>query len=231
MSDRQPRPVRVFVIAPLLTRWGLEQLVTSHAPGLELAGVAQSVREGLRLLQCRPAHVILQADDGSSPEEVAQLCRADVGRVIVITKVHDSAVLDSFVLEGARGVVRVDDSPEALIKAIVKVHDGEIWVDRPAVARILLRMARSAMEQAAKDPEHAKIAALTIRERQTMMAIARHAGAPVKLLAHQLCISEHTVRNHLTSIYGKLGVANRTDLYAFLQRNGLGADGRPGDRA
>ena len=58
-------------------------------------------------------------------------------------------------------------------------------------------------------------------ERQTIAAVASDASAPGKVIADRLCISEHTLRNHLTSIYNKLGVCNRLDLYAFATRHSL----------
>ena len=83
-----------------------------------------------------------------------------------------------------------------------------------------VEMARQANGEA-RDPERMKIATLTARERQTIMAVAGDAAAPGKVIAGRLCISEHTLRNHLSSIYGKLGVANRLDLYAYATKHRL----------
>ena len=53
------------------------------------------------------------------------------------------------------------------------------------------------------------------------MATVTYAGATAKVIAEKLHISEHTLRNHLTSIYDKLGVANRLELFAYAHKNGL----------
>ena len=53
-------------------------------------------------------------------------------------------------------------------------------------------------------------------------ALVHGSGTPAKLLADQLFISEHTLRNHLTSIYRKLGVYNRLELYAYATKHQLG---------
>ena len=45
--------------------------------------------------------------------------------------------------------------------------------------------------------------------------------ATAKTIAQILYISEHTLRNHLTSIYNKLEVANRLELYAYAHKHGL----------
>jgi DNA-binding CsgD family transcriptional regulator len=49
-------------------------------------------------------------------------------------------------------------------------------------------------------------------------------GAANKVLAARLFISEHTLRNHLTSIYNKLDVANRLELYVYAVKHQLGSE-------
>jgi two-component system nitrate/nitrite response regulator NarL len=51
--------------------------------------------------------------------------------------------------------------------------------------------------------------------------IARNASAIERDIAQRLHISEHTLRNHLTSIYAKLGLGNRLELYAYANRHGM----------
>lgn len=83
-----------------------------------------------------------------------------------------------------------------------------------------MEMARRNSAQAS-DPDRLKTAMLTARERQTILAVASDAAAPGRVIAGRLCISEHTLRNHLSSIYGKLGLQNRLDLYAHATRHQL----------
>jgi two-component system, NarL family, nitrate/nitrite response regulator NarL len=117
-------------------------------------------------------------------------------------------------------VVKKREAPAALIKAIEKVHEGELWIDRGATSRIFMEMARQKSAER-NDPEKSKISMLTSRERQTIAAVASDASAPGKVIAGRLCISEHTLRNHLTSIYGKLGLSSRVDLYAYATKHSL----------
>ena len=83
-------------------------------------------------------------------------------------------------LTGVRGVVRMDDPPALLLKAIEKVHGGELWIDRAATARIFLEMARQKASPC-HDPDQSKIATLTSRERQTIAAVTGDASAPAKV--------------------------------------------------
>ncbi len=60
--------------------------------------------------------------------------------------------------------------------------------------------------------------ALTEKEYKVVAAVARNSELPLKGIADQLYISEHTLRNHLASIYEKLGVKNRLELYVFCSK-------------
>jgi two-component system, NarL family, nitrate/nitrite response regulator NarL len=215
------RPILVHLVAQPLVSWGLERLVQSAQPRLEVAGVASSLAECLPLLESRMADVLVVDLDGEQKcDSLAQLPERTAAKVLVVTGSCDAELLDGAVLAGARGVVKKRESPATLIKAIEKVHEGELWIDRGATSRIFMEMARQKAAER-NDPEKSKIATLTMRERQTIIAVASDASAPGKVIAGRLCISEHTLRNHLTSIYSKLGLSNRLDLYAYANRHSL----------
>ena len=60
-----------------------------------------------------------------------------------------------------------------------------------------------------------------MREHDVVRTLLTTPGADNKTLATRLHIGEHTLRNHLSHIYDKLGVPNRLELYVFAQRHGL----------
>lgn len=212
--------IRVFVIADSLIRWGLDRLVESNSPPCELLGGAAQLAVSVPILERQRADVIIDAVDHVGTEELATFCGKGLGKVILVTNTNDHAWLDGAILAGVRGVVRTDDSPQALLKAIDKVHAGEFWLDRAATSRIFMKMARQKAANSS-DPDRSKIATLTWRERQTIAAFASDASVPGKVIAQRLCMSEHTLRNHLTAIYNKLDLSNRLDLYAYANRHGL----------
>lgn len=117
---------------------------------------------------------------------------------------------------GACGVLCKDASAETLIKAVEKVNAGEVWLDRSAMARMLHGW------HDRKAGDQARQATLTQRERKIVQIILAGHGAGNKVLAARLFISEHTLRNHLSSIYHKLGVNNRMALYLYAVKHRLG---------
>ena len=94
-------------------------------------------------------------------------------------------------------------------------------MDRASTSRMFMTIVRHKAAQR-DDPEVARIALLTDREREAIAALVADTTVPAKVIADRLDISSHTLRNHLTSIYRKLNVNNRLDLYAYAARNSLG---------
>lgn len=214
-------PIRVQVVAQPIVAWGLERLVASGHPRFEVTGSADHSVDCLVQLQVRSADVVLLDLDGDEGADgVAALFAQTRVRILAISGSSNLALHDSAVLAGARGVIEKREPPALLLKAIEKVHEGELWVGRAATSRIFMELARQKAAQS-HNPEMAKIATLTPRERQSIAALTRDATAPGKAVAARLNISEHTLRNHLTSVYSKLGVANRLALYAYAHQHGL----------
>jgi DNA-binding NarL/FixJ family response regulator len=220
MNPSSPLPVQVFIVAPPLTGWGLRQLVEQSYPALAFAGSCSSLGDAHEQLEDAAADVVLaDVDDAADIPHLAALAAEPERNVLLLTAAHDEAVLDAAVLAGVRGVLHKTDSPEVLAQAIAQVHAGHLWIDRAAAGRLFMGMARR--RSPAADPEQPRIASLTLRERQTLAAVTRDASASAKVIASRLCISPFTLRNHLTSIYSKLGVVNRLDLYAYASRHSL----------
>lgn len=225
MLNDPAHSIQVHLVALPLTAWGLARLVQTVQPRLVLAGVADSVADSLLLnWQAPPDVVVVDLDGEDGTGSLAVLHAQTRARVLVVSGSRDMALLDSAVLAGACGVVRKHEPPSVLLKAIEKVHEGELWIDRSATGRIFMELTRQKSRQKSAQEtssEKQKIAMLTARERQTIAAVASDASVQGKVFADRLNISEHTLRNHLTSIYSKLGLTNRLDLYAYAHKHGL----------
>ena len=142
------------------------------------------------------------------------------GRVLVLANTSDRDLSRHVAHLGAMGVVDKDQSVEILVKAITKVHSGEVWFGRATMAGVLRQLGHP--DDKASDGEAAsRIASLTKREREVIQLLGH--GLNPETLAQRLFISETTVRHHLSSILEKLGVRDRFDLVFYAYRHGLSA--------
>lgn len=171
-----------------------------------------------------PAPDIVLMDIDRATERAPQMLEqvgtlAGDARILVLTASTDRNVAGRLVLGGARGVVSKDRSGLHLLDAIRKVHGGELWVDRATTAQIIGGMA-SRRAREAVDPDQAKIASLTPREREVVALVAKGHGN--KAIADRMKISGNTVRHHLTSIFSKLEIADRLALVVYSFHHKIG---------
>ena len=228
-SRNVERPIRVFLVDDHRTvLWGLQRLIESDGPAMEVVGIATSVEEALNELPDSHADVILLDLDigGRSGIDILPTLREISGgaRVLVLTGMREGRLHEQAIVAGACGVVTKESSAETILKAIGKAYVGEMWLDRTATARIFMELSRRGHSELA-DPVELKIRSLTTRERQIIAQLTADAGASTRAIAAALCMSEHTLRNHLSSIYDKLGVSSRVELWAFATKHGLAAHG------
>jgi DNA-binding NarL/FixJ family response regulator len=203
------QPIRVLVVDHhRCVLWGLAKLIESARPELELADIATCQSEALAAMEKhRPHVVLLDLDLGSENgfDLLPQL--TSEAAVLILTGVRDRGAHERAVVAGARGVIHKSEPAEMILKAIARVHAGEPWLDRAVIGRVLQTLSRRQRES--EQPAHAS---LTAAERKVVAAVVRQKSAPNKVIAEALHLSEHTLRNHLSSIYGKLGINKRIEL-------------------
>jgi len=224
MMRRAAAPIRVLLVDDHRTvLWGLERLIDGEKPRMEVVGTATNRAEAIELAgKARPDVIVLDIGLGEQDgvSAIPELVSRSKGHVLVLTGQRDASVHDNAVLAGARGIVHKEEPAETIIKAIDRVQRGELWLDRATTGRIFIELARAggaSRRYAAKS----KTSTLTTRERELIGMLAADPGANYRNIAEKLNISEHTVRNHVTSIYGKLGVQNRLELFVYANKHGM----------
>ncbi len=138
-------------------------------------------------------------------------------RVVVFTGNGDLNFQEAALRSGAKGVLSKQCPPELIAKTIRKVSQGGLCFDRALTDRMLSSFVQR--KPAEPPPEKARISSLTGRETQIISRICE--GMRNKEIASKLYISDATVAHHLTSIYRKLGLADRTELLLYAHHNGI----------
>jgi DNA-binding NarL/FixJ family response regulator len=217
MSQSSQNPIRILLIDDHQSfLWGMVKLIESDSPNMQVIGTASDIDEALAILEReQPDVILLDIDLGgvNSLDSMPLLRKATSAMVLILTGVRDAETHERAVLAGARGVLQKEASAEMILKAIRKVHEGEIWLDRATTARVFSKLLDHSNNQ--PSPEAIKIRSLTSREREIINVMTKQGHSTNKQIAVHLNMSEHTLRNHLSSIYSKLEVENRLELVMY----------------
>ena len=217
-NAKEAPAIRVIVVDrhPILI-WALEKLINTAAPLMRTVASATMATTAIAAVEeHRPNIVLLDLTlpDGTALDLIAR-SKALEAKVIVITGEDSSNLVDEALLAGASGLLHKSQPAHTILRAIERVHAGELWLDRRTTARVvgtLLHNTHASQWQ----PD-----ALTEAERRVVAAVARYKSAPNKVIADALHISHHTLRNHLASIYDKLGVHHRLDVVLYAMKTDL----------
>ena len=192
-----------------LARAGLEHLLGA-LDDITVVGAADSGAEAVRLAGEHEPDVVLM--DLEMPDmdgiETTQALRARQpgAAVVVLTSFSDRERILAALDAGAVGYLLKDADPEELARAIRAAARGEAPL-HPLAARELL-------DRRAPDRR------LTDRESEILALVAQ--GLPNKLIARRLGISERTVKGHLTRVFERIGVTDRTQAALWARDHRLG---------
>lgn len=136
-------------------------------------------------------------------------------RVILMMTLGDREKAVRGVRLGARGILFKDADPALLVKSVRKVHQGEVWIDNPILSQALESLVSK--PPAPPGVSGQRDARLSGREMEVVRCVAM--GLRNKEVADKLGVSEATIKNHLTSVYAKLGVSDRLELILYAIHN------------
>jgi DNA-binding NarL/FixJ family response regulator len=212
--------IRVAIVDDqAIVRAGLARIL-SPADGFEVVAQCADGRQAVEELPAIRPEVILMdvrmpALDGIAA--TVQLRGLDEPLdVLVLTTFGEDEVLWGVIEAGAAGFVLKDSTAEDLIAAVRAVAGGAAWFD-PAVAPRLLERYRRVVAPAARDA--ARLDLLTDREHDVLRLMAR--GATNAEIGATLFVAEATVKTHIGSIFGKLGVRDRAAAIVFAYDHGV----------
>jgi two-component system response regulator DevR len=219
VTDDSERDVRVFLLddhAVVLD--GLTELLSSQ-PGLEVVGSATTAAQALaRIPAAAPDVAVLdvQLPDGNGVD-VCREIRSTLPQTycLMLTSHDDHDAVMASVLAGASGYVLKEVRTAGLVDSIRQVAMGRSLLDPAVIARVMERVRET------RKPDD-RVAVLTPREREVLDLMTD--GLTNRQIGDRLFLSDKTVKNHVSSILGKLGIERRS------QAAVLGAEARR-DRA
>ncbi len=212
--------IRILVVDDHeVVRTGLRTLL-ADAEGLVFAGEATTADEAVARAQAiRPDLVLMDVRLGAEGDvggiEACREIRSALPetRVLMFSSYGEREAVVSSIMAGAAGYLTKNVARAQLLDALRAVARGESLLDSKVTAPLLDRLKElSAREEPSDDP-------LSPREREVLALIAR--GLTNREIAEELTISEHTARNHVTSILDKLGLSRRAEAAVYAARLGL----------
>ena len=211
-------PIKIIITDDhSMIREGLKQLLELEGD-IQVIGEAKDGVECLELVQTfHPDVVLLDINmpnmDGLTALETLREINQEQ-KVLMLT-IHNEVEYLLRALEiGANGYVLKDSDSGILRKAIFSIYNNESYIDAPLVPVMKERQNDKEQKERSKQQE-----LLTKRELEVLKLIAE--GLFNKEIAYQLSISEKTVKNHVSNIFKKIGVSDRTQAAVYAIKNNV----------
>ncbi|HEV2140437.1 MAG TPA: response regulator transcription factor [Candidatus Dormibacteraeota bacterium] len=213
--DEQPKAPKTRVLLVddhAIVRQGLRMVLESEED-LQVVGEADTMRGAVdAAVRTRPDVILMDVRlmEGNGIEATREIrARTTHARVIIVTSFDDDEALFAAIMAGASGYLLKRIDAAQLVRAIREVANGRSLLDPAVTDRVLQRLRRD--PNATKDD---KLARLTAREDGILRLVAE--GKTNAQIAKVVHLSELTVKNHVSTILGKLEVARRTEAAAYL---------------
>jgi two-component system, NarL family, nitrate/nitrite response regulator NarL len=215
-----PRIRVVLADQPSVSRDGLKALLTSQADIDVIAGTSDRNSVLALAAMYRPDIILFEADGkGVALPVLRDLRQLNLPtRIILLTNIEDPEQLTQAVREGVCGIVPKKSPADVFFDCIRRVNAGELWLDRAITTHIVEQLTHRPIPVPRNAGLTTKTVSLSRRELAISGMIAR--GYRNREIADELFISEQTVKNHVHSIFQKLGVRDRLEvaLYAIYHR-------------
>ncbi len=198
-----------------VVRVGLRALI-ERQPGMEIVGEAGTVREAVsQAAKLAPDVVLLdiRLPGGDGLEACDQIkARRPETRIVVLTSFPDDEVLFDAIASGADGYILKQIGSDELIQGLERVGRGESLLDPLVTARVFAKVREMRRQERAQ-----AFAELTAEEMQILTHLAE--GETNREIAGAVHLSEKTVRNYVSIILSKLGLASRAQAAAYAARH------------
>ena len=196
-----------------VVREGLRGLIARQA-GMSVVGEAGTAAEAIETAaRAKPDVVIMDVrlPDGSGVEACRAIREArPETKVVMLTSYADDEALFASIIAGASGYLLKQTRGQAVADAIAAVATGRSLLDPDVTGKVLERL----RESRAEDPA---LASLTEQERKVLTGLAD--GKTNREIGEGLFLSEKTVKNYVSRILDKLGLARRAEAAAYMAKH------------
>jgi DNA-binding NarL/FixJ family response regulator len=200
-----------------VVRLGLKALI-ERQPEMEVVAEAATASEAVtKSLAFKPDAIVMDIRLGGSSGIDA--CREITGqmpgvKVIMLTSFAEDEMLFAAIRAGAAGYVLKQAGGQDVIRALEAVAQGQSLLDPALTERVFAEVRRAARAQ-----EVSAFAQLTEQERRVLLLVAE--GKTNREIAQELHLGQGTVRNYVSNILSKLGLANRAEAAAYATKHNL----------
>jgi len=198
---------------------GLKRLLESEEH-YEVRYIANSLKEAIDTIPFDDIDIVLadiNMPGGNGIELLREIKHKNSGcRVVMLTVEEDEETIYRAMREGAQGYILKQDSPERLVKSIQACMDGEILLSNQIYTKVVDRIRKVNPPEREQSIIYSK---LTDREIEITRLVVQGKSNPE--IAHELYISESTVKNHISNILRKLDLKDRVELAILSVREGI----------
>jgi len=202
--------IRVFVVDDHeVVRRGVSELITSQ-PGLTVIGEADSVASAVPAIMAGAPDVAVldvRLGDGSGLDICRQVTSQTTIPCLMLTSIVDDRVMVEAAEAGAAGFCLKSLGASSIVESIRKVAAGSQLLDTAE-----LRIARKRMRESGEG----LVESLTPQERRIFALIGE--GNSNRQIGDEMFLAEKTVKNYVSNVLGKLGMARRTEVAALAAR-------------
>ena len=151
MNDSQSNLIRVVLIGhDSIVQYGLEMLINSQQSIMKNVGSFISCSTAISCIENLSPNVIILSLDCSSEKElqvILQFITSSKAKILILKRVQDSEIYDRAILAGAKGLIEKEEPLHAILKAIEKVNEGQLWLNQAYIKKLINTLSQEVSER------------------------------------------------------------------------------------
>lgn len=212
---REDTPITLMLASSTLVLEGIRKIL-EPVEEIKITAESSNRQELLSIIQRKKPQVLFidtaipNLDTLEALESIKDMS-PDIKVILLLHNLDEDFIINAISL-GVQGFLTSTSNGEQFVQAIKTVRNNEIWLDIKNLTNIITRLVPT------RDNLKLLKSNLTNREEEIVKLVVQ--GLSNKQISKKLLISENTVKNHLTNIFNKVGISNRSQLINLIGKNG-----------